>query len=163
MRKLALTALAAAALALPGTVSAQDATMTVTANVLAPLTVAVGQDLDFGDVLPGVTQTILSSTTGTAGRFDITGSGAAEVDLSFTTLPTDLSDGTNTMAITWNAGYGLTTTLQDAAFTPASGATTNLSGGNLFVFLGGEFTPAVDQVAGAYTADVTLTVSYTGN
>lgn len=164
MRKLALTALAAAVVALPGAVSAQDnATMTVTATVLGPINVAVDQALDFGDVLPGVTYSVLSSDVGSAGRFAITGNGTSEVDLDLGVLPAALSDGTNDIAITWNAGFGATATAQDGSFVPASGATTNLVGGALWVFLGGEITPAVDQAPGAYDADVTLTVTYTGS
>jgi hypothetical protein len=165
MRKLSLSALALLAIALPSAAAAQDnATMNVTANVLGPINVAVDRALDFGDVLPGVAYDIPSSDVGSAGIFAITGNGGSEVDLEFTTLPAELSDGTNTMTITWSAGYGSSIGAQDAAFTPASGATTALSGvGELFVFLGGAFTPAVDQATGAYDADVTLTVTYTGN
>lgn len=166
MRKLSLSALAVLALALPGAAAAQDnATMTVTANVLGPINVAVQQVLDFGDVLPGVPQDIPSTDVANSGIFAVTGNAGSEVDVAFTTLPAVLDDGgLNTMTVTWSAGYGDLATAQGTAFTAGSGATTTLTGaGELFVFLGGSFTPAVDQATGAYTADVTLTVSYTGN
>jgi hypothetical protein len=166
MRKLSLAALAVLALALPGTVAAQNpqATMTVTATVLSPLTVSVGQTLDFGDVLPGIAQSIASGDAN-AGRFEITGNPGSEVQLTFTALPANLTDGGNSMAITWSAGYGVASTSQDGTFTPAAGTAQYLEGatGNLFVFLGGAFTPATNQPAGTYTADVTLQVSYTGS
>lgn len=167
MRKLALTALAAAVVALPNAVSAQgpnqNATMTVNAQVLGPLDVTVAQALDFGSVLPGVTYTVNSDDVANAGIFAVTGAGAAQVELDFGTLPANLSDGTNTIPVTWNAGYGAAATAQDNSFAPAAGATTGLVSNQLFVFLGGEITPAPNQVAGNYDADVTLTVSYTGN
>jgi hypothetical protein len=35
-------------------------------------------------------------------------------------------------------------------------------GGHAAIFLGGKVIPSVNQTAGAYTADIVLTVSYTG-
>ena len=46
------------------------------ANVLAPITVAAGQNLDFGNVTPGVNKTV-AVTDATSGRFDATGQASA--------------------------------------------------------------------------------------
>jgi len=163
MRKLSFFTIAVFAFALPGIAAAQDATMTVTATVLSPLTVSVGPTLEFGDVLPGIAQSIASGDAN-AGRFDITGNPGSEVQLTFTALPANLTDGGNSIAITWSAGYGTATGTQAATFAPATGTAQNLdvTSGNLYVFLGGSFTPATTQPAGNYTADVTLEVTYTG-
>ena len=157
MRKFALTAAAAALLALPAAVSAQgpsnSGTMTVTANVLAPLDVTVPQSLLFDGVLPGVAQTIASSDVANAGIFSITGAGNAVVTLDFGTLPGVLTDGTNDITVTgWEAGYGATAGNQDVGFTAADGVSTSLSSGQLFVFLGGSIDPAVNLPAGSYSA-----------
>ena len=69
-----------------------------TANVLTPLTVGgTNSDLAFGDVFPGVNKTVLFSDA-TAGYWDVSGYGGAEVSLAFT-LPANLMNGATPMAI----------------------------------------------------------------
>ena len=95
-----------------------SASIQATATVLSALTVAAGQDLQFGNVTPGVNKTVAIADAG-AGRFDITKGANSGVTLSFT-LPTDLSDGTNLMPIgTWTGGWNTSQTPTGAtAFTP---------------------------------------------
>lgn len=169
MRNRMLTLVALAVLLLPAALMAQpnSATIQATATVLTPLTVAPVADLDFGTaVFPGVNVSV-APTDASAGQFDLSGVASAEVDLDFGTLPAQLAGPGDNMTISFSgtdAGYG---TLQPAqtAFDPASGALANLDAitGLLSVWIGGTVAPRADQAAGAYAADITLTVNYTGN
>lgn len=153
---------------LPSPAWAQNsADITAQANVLTPLTVTGQANLDFGNVFPGVNKTV-AITDATAGRWLVQGEGGAEVTLAFT-LPANLSDGANTLPISFGAGSaGYNTTNNPGAattFDPAAGATANLgvAPAELYVWIGGTVTPAVSQPAGLYTGTITLTVNYTGN
>lgn len=168
MRKHLIAVLAVAALALPANLAAQNnqGIITASANVQAPLNVSVDQGLSFGTVLPGVNKTVAPGDAA-AGRLQVAGAGIFQVSLDFGTLPTDLSDGgSNTMPIVFgagSAGHGTSSGSVGTTFDPATGANANLSAGTLWVFLGGQVQPAVDQAAGSYNADITVTVDYTGS
>ena len=99
----------------------------------------------------------------------ITGQDGAEVQLTFTNLPANLTSGANSLPIVYGADAAAYHT-SDApgsgtSFNPAAGATTNLDAatGQLYVWIGGEVQPPETQPAGNYTATITLNVSYTGN
>ena len=83
------------------------------------------------------------------------------------TLPTNLTFGANNLPIgTWTGQHNATNTVPGTAFTPSAASTLAVLAagtGNRFVFIGATVTPAVAQVAGAYTGTVTMNVVYTGN
>jgi hypothetical protein len=144
------------------TAQAQSGDIQATANVLASISVATGQDLVFGNVTPGVNKTVLL-TDATAGRFDATGAAGAGVQINFI-LPTDLSNGSDLLPI---AGWdGCWNTVNDAsagcvgANMGGSTAGAFSGGGLLYVFVGATVSPAAAQAVGAYSAVVTMTLSY---
>jgi len=144
------------------TAQAQSGNIQATANVLASISVAQGRALDFGNVTPGVNKTV-ALTDATSGRFDATGAAAAGVQITFT-LPTDLASGGDNLPI---AGWtGCWNTANDASAGCAAanmGGSTNGSfsaGGLLYVFVGATVSPGAAQAAGAYSANVTMTLSY---
>lgn len=157
MRNSIITFAAAALLALPGAISAQSNTAQIDAiaTVLSPIDVTAGVDLDFGQVLPGVPTQVLPVNGGT---FTVSGAADQDVIVDFD-LPLTLADGTLTMPVTFDAGYGagapVTGLDPNADVTVGLGAT-----GGWDVFLGGTVLPAVDQAAGNYAGTVTLTVAY---
>lgn len=140
-----------------------NASITATATVQTPINVQGAQQLNFQNVFPGVNKTVAATDLANAGRFDVTGQAGSPVTLSFG-LPASLSDGSNTMPIaTFTGVHALVNTQAGGiGFTPSGGATTSLSpgGGLLFVWLGAQVQPATNQVAGVYTASVTMTVVY---
>jgi hypothetical protein len=165
-----LAAVVTASVLLSTPAAAQNQTdsdqLTATAVVAAAIDVARVSDLDFGTVMPNFGRTILFTDAG-AGHFQVTGAAAAEVALSFSILPASLSDGTNTLPVSFTA---LHNTAADptggTTFDPAVGESgTNLDAttGTLHVYVGGTVTAADTQVAGTYTAQVELTAAYTGN
>lgn len=161
--------------------SAQDVTTgQAMANVLAILAVTSVQDLDFGNILQGVTATVARTSAANAGIFQISGEGTTNNEVSiYMQLPDYL----------WNSTPGsqdrLTIFFKDTDCTidttngtpdaPGAGALVgedphNLPdtgiGGNdnvVRIYLGGSVYPAVDQRAGAYSADIILTAAYTGD
>jgi len=165
---LALAVAVSAAISAPA--KAQNQTdsdqLTATAVVAAAITVARVSDLDFGTVMPNFGRTILFTDAG-AGHFQVTGAANAEISLAFSILPASLSDGTNTLPVTFTARHN---TAADptggTTFDPSVGVPgTNLdaTNGELHVYVGGTVTAAGTQVAGTYTAQVELTAAYTGN
>jgi len=165
MRSITKLSLVVAALVLTGpALQAQtnNASITATASVQTPINVVGAQQLSFGNVFPGVNKTVAATDLSNAGRFDVTGQASTPVTLSFT-LPATLSSGGNTMPIVSFTGvYALLATqVGGFLFAPAAGANPTLSGtGALFVWVGAQVQPATNQVAGVYTASVTMTVVY---
>jgi len=141
---------------------AQSANITATANVFQAITVTGAQNLDFGNVFPGVNKTIPVSA-GSAGRFDLTGQLSAPVQVAFT-LPANLVNGANNLPIgTWTGCTNPTTSPAGCtSFTPSGTATTTgfSAAGAVSVFVGATVTPGAAQPAGAYTGTITLTANY---
>ena len=164
MRKLSTLALAAFGLVALTTVAqaqVNNASITATATVQTPLAVTAAANLDFQNVFPGVVKTIAVGDA-TAGRWDVLGQASAPVSLNFT-LPANLAFGANLMPIgSWTGNHNGTASPTGTAFTPSGTPTAAaLSGtGQLFVYIGATVTPTTNQVAGSYTAAVTLTVLY---
>src|SRR5712664_3167255 len=165
MRSITKLSLLVAALVLTGTTlqaQTNNASITASASVQTPINVVGAQQLSFGNVFPGVNKTVAASDLTNAGRFDVTGQASTPVTLSFT-LPATLSSGGNTMPIVSFMGvYALVATqVGGFVFAPAAGANPTLSGsGALFVWVGAQVQPATNQVAGVYTASITMTVVY---
>ncbi len=147
--------LAAATLLLPGLASAQS--------------VVVNQDLTFGYVYPGVPKEVDQATAGSAAEFLITGTAGDEVSISFA-LPTYMSQNGYTMQILFpQTGCAL-----DSSSTPDQSSppvddldpydviTYRLGSAGLTVWLGGKVVPKLAQPPGDYSADIVVTVAYTG-
>ena len=139
-----------------------SANIQATATVLSAVTVAAGNDLQFGNVTPGVNKTIAIADAG-AGRFDVTKAATQGVTLSFT-LPTNLTDGGNNLPIgTWTGGWNTSATPAGAtAFTPSAAGTNTAAtaGTGIVVYVGATVSPGGAQVAGNYSGTVTMSVVY---
>lgn len=168
MRKLSLTLVAGAfalVVAAPQASAQQSASIQATAQVQTPLTVTGVNNLDFGNVFPGVNPTVLLTDAG-AGHFSVLGVLNAEVDLSFSSLPATLVSGVNSIALSYTGGWNTAANPGTAtAFTPSAGLIQRLDAatGELHVYLGGTLTVPANQAAGLYQATITLDAAYTGN
>ncbi len=133
-----------------------------------PLRVFGTRQLRFGDVLPGVPNSV-DYRDANAGRWFLIGMPGAEVDLSFISLPGDLDDGASSalpVCYPTQAGYYTFNFVNAAsAFDPQAGTTARLHPfwGFMFVWLGAEVKPTVGQNPGGYKNQIVLDVSYTGN
>jgi hypothetical protein len=141
------------------------------ATVVTSMSVSGSHDLDFGSVTPGVPKSVQKETAGSAGEWLIAGSASAEVTVDFD-LPPALSHSVSGQLMP------LSFTSTDASYSDGSGSqsaptgTLNPNGpstidigpgGSLLIWIGGTVAPTVSQTGGDYSADITLTVTYTGN
>lgn len=161
MLKAALVLAALAATAQQAQAQASS-NVTATATVAAALSATTTQNLAFGTVIPGFNKTV---TAANGGIVLFSGGAGAEVSVSFTALPANLTSGSNNLPITYTAGWTQTSGGALTSFTPSSGATANLhaTSGELYVHVGGTVAPAGAQAAGTYTGTITVQASYTGN
>src|SRR5256885_16138425 len=153
MRSITKLSLVVAAVVLTGTAlqaQTNNASITATANVQTPINVLGAQQLNFGNVFPGVNKSIAATDLTNAGRFDVTGQANSPVTVSFT-LPATLGSAGNTMPIVSYTGVHAQNNAQTGgtAFSPGSGATPSLDGsGALWGWGGGPVQPAANQAAG---------------
>ena len=151
-----------------------------TATVQAALVVTATNSLIFGNVLQGVAKTVANNVDASSGQFAVTGQGSAGIS-DHMTLPTymALADGSDRMTIAFSntdaivdttvatpstavAGDGwLDINPRDLNSVAPSGVVVGLAG-QTNIYLGGKVTPAIDQKAGAYTADIICSVAYNG-
>jgi hypothetical protein len=181
--KISKLAVVMASLMMAGSAMAQTsaiATGTANAMVIAPITIAPGNNLEFGNVVAGAgtvtiapaggrTDSVAALTPGTqlgtvnAASFNVTGQGAFTYAI---TLPP--------AAIELKNVASPTSTMTVSAFTVAAGATGSVANnsssligtlGNLAVGagtlnVGATLNVASSQVPGAYTGTYTITVAY---
>ena len=162
--------------------NAQDvANGSASATVVAALTVAATSPLAFGTVYQGVPKSI-SKNVADAAIFDIAGQANADL-LLYLSLPEFMATATgdDRMVIAFgSATADIDTALAAQPGDPASFTDGwqgedphNLMGvvgadpclgdaGFCAIFIGGKVIPTLDQTAGAYSADIILTVSYQG-
>jgi len=140
-----------------------NAFIQASADVQTPINVTGVQPLAFGNVFPGVIKLVDPSDLTNAGRFDVTGQASAPVTLSFT-LPAALGSGPNSMPIDNYSAIRAQDAMQSVGpllFAPGAANGATLSGtGALFVWVGARVTPTVNQAAGLYTGNITMTVVY---
>jgi len=146
-----------------------------TATVQTPLTVTATAALAFGTVFQGVPKSVAVNSAN-AGVFTITGQAGTGISV-YLQLPDYMStsSGDDRMVIAFSStdcsidttgivdptgaivGWVGTNPYSLPATVTVSGA-----GASSAIFLGGSVNPSVDQAAGAYTADIILTVAYNG-
>ncbi len=177
--KIGLVALATLAMLTVPATQAQDVTTgSASATVLAVLAVSATQALAFGNVYQGVAKTQDETSDANSGIYTITGQASAVISCHFQ-LPeyVALANGSDRMTIAFSSTDATFSILAAAApstpSAPGAGATLNTNPRNLTgtaigaagtsqIFLGGKVIPSVNQAAGAYSADIVLTVAYTG-
>jgi len=133
-------------------------------------TVSTTNDLQFGNIYPGIPKEVLKTDVGSAAEFYITGTQGAEVAIDFT-LPTYMNlGGFNMQLIFYETSVAL-----DSSATPNQSSppvddldpwqtiTYRIGSNGLTVWLGGKLVPQLVQPPGDYNADIVVTVTYTGN
>ena len=157
-------------------IAAQDVAVgQATATVQTPLTVTATAALAFGTIFQGV-PTSVTEDNASAGIFTITGQAGSGISL-FLQMPDYMStaSGDDRMVILFSTtDCAIDTTANADPTTFGSGWQNqnpyNLPSGVIIgtgstqtaLFIGGSVNPTVDQTAGAYTADIILTVAYNG-
>ncbi len=163
---------------IPGFSYGQDvANGLAVANVLTALSVTAVQDLDFGNVLQGVAKDVPNNDALNSGIFLITGEGGAGISV-YIALPAYLATATGDDRMT--VGFGSTdctidstTNVDPSTFgdgwqdvnpfnIPSNLVVGSVGPNQTAIFLGGRVIPSVDQTSGPYSADIIVTVAYTG-
>ena len=157
---------------LTGVVAAQErATILATATVVSSLTIVGTNNLQFGTVTPGVNKSIDKATLGFAGEWTITGTNSAELSIQFalpdSLLTTDSLSGLRITFASSDASYG---SLPAQQTTPVgvidpNGPSARRLGvnGQMLIWIGGTVFPRISQTGGDYSAEILLTVAYTGS
>ena len=153
---------------------AQSTSAKITVSASIPQTVAVtgGQDVSFGSILPGVTESI-ETTDSRSGRIKISGQPGSEIFFSFT-LPTTLTSGSDTLTVAFDkTSAAVAESANLASFVargdPRTGFAARLGTGNngipgeLYLALGCTVAPRPDQLSGVYSGEIHVTIVYTGN
>ncbi len=132
--------------------------------------ITVNNNLVFGEVFPGIPKTIDKANAGAAAEFQVTGTAGFEVTLDFT-LPTYMNQSGFNMPLIFKQ----TDCALDSSATPDQSnpgyddlnpwhtITYRFGLNGMTVWLGGTVVPRLNQVNGAYTQLIVLTVTYTGN
>jgi len=121
------------------------------------------RDLTFGEVFPGIPETVLSSDPRHHGLFEIQGTRDSPVRIEFV-LPSALQSAAGAqLPIAFAQGDGQADAgrgrFQGQYFDPRTPLVTNLgANGKLWVRLGGTVLPTRDQAGGAYFATISITV-----
>ncbi|MBN1212728.1 MAG: hypothetical protein JXA92_09140 [candidate division Zixibacteria bacterium] len=155
----------------PGVWAQESGIIQATATVLSSLTIIGNHDLQFGTVTPGINKAVDKSSVGFAGEWLINGVAGAEISLDFT-LPDSL------ILVDSTVGMRVNFSSTDASYSDGTGNQATPTGvinpngpsahdlgpaGDMTVWIGGTVYPSISQTGGDYTADVILTVAYTGS
>lgn len=155
-----------------GSILAQErAAIQALATVVSSLSIVGTNNLQFGTVTPGVTKSVDKASIGFAGEWEITGTASAELTVDFT-LPDTMRtvDSLGAMRIDFSAtdvsfsdGTG-NQTAPNGTLNPNGPSVRRIgAGGTMTVWIGGTVYPRVSQTGGDYSAEIMLTVAYTGS
>ena len=167
----AIVALVIALAAPQAAAQGESAIIQATATVITSLAITGTQDLRFGVVVPSMNKTVSKTTVGEAGEWTVSGTVNAELQLTFTlpdslmheSQPVGMNISFNATDASYDNGTGGGQTLPLGTINPNSASTERLGpAGAMTVWIGGMVIPRLSQTGGNYTADVTLTVAYTG-
>jgi hypothetical protein len=136
----------------------------------AAQTVTATNDLQFGNIFPGIPKEVLKTEVGAAAEFFISGTAGAEVAIDFT-LPTYMNmGGANMQMIFYETSAALDSSATPDQSSPAvdnldpwQTITYRIGSAGLTIWLGGKLVPKLVQAPGGYAADIVVTVTYTGN
>ena len=173
--KLVVAAVALWLISLP--VSALDFTDgAASGTVLTIIAASATQDLAFGNIFQGVPKSIGYNNDASSAIFTVTGEASAGINLQLI-LPeyVSLSDGSDRMTIIFSSTAAAvdTTTVTPSTVSASDGwinqnpynlpaAAVIGSAGTTKIYLGGKIVPSTDQIPGAYSGDLVLSVTYNG-
>lgn len=140
----------------------QDADVNIDAEVLQSLSITTDQNVDFGEILPGGTHTIDPETDETErGELSITGEAEEAIQITFSETET-LGHDTEADELTFTSNLiGHESDAPGSATEIVSGeAETLSSGGDFYLWLGGDLEVPSDASSGSYSGEATISVEY---
>jgi len=139
-----------------------NASVAITARVVAPLTINNVRDMDFGIIAQGQSPTI-AATDNASAQFAITKSAAAPVNLTWMLPATLAGPSSGTIAISYLGSYTTNLVTTATAYTPGTDANLNTAiaaASTVNLNLGATLTTTGSTPVGNYTGTVTLTINY---
>ncbi|MEE9442185.1 MAG: hypothetical protein V3V99_05915 [candidate division Zixibacteria bacterium] len=154
------------------TLAQESGTIQAIATVVSSLQVIGINNLNFGTVTPGVNKSVNKADAGFAGEWQVNGTPSAQMTVDIAIPPVLMhSDSSATLIVTYTStdasyddGTGGGQSNPSGTLDPNGQSILNLGpGGTMNVWIGGTAQPTVAQTGGNYSADVVLSVAYTGN
>ena len=154
----------------PWSVVATALLLLVSVGGVSAQSITVNNNLVFGEVFPGIPKVIDKAAAGSAAEFHVAGTAGSEVSLDFD-LPTYINQSGFNMQVVFRQ----TDCAVDSSATPDQSnpgypdlnpwhtITYSLGLNGLTVWLGGTVVPRLNQINGAYTGLIVLTVTYIEN
>lgn len=140
----------------------QDADVNIDAEVLQSLSITTDQNVDFGDILPGGTHTIDPETDETErGELSITGEAEEAILITFSETVT-LEHDTEADELTFTPdliGNDSDDTGGASEITSEEPETLS-SGGDFYLWLGGDLEVPSNASSGSYSGEATISVEY---
>lgn len=130
-----------------------------TTQVIKALTINKNQDLDFGTVPQGVTETI-PVTSANAVKLTVDGQANFDVAVTYSAPSVLTTSGGDELSFSAVIKANSTDQPSNASALSSGDAVTLNSSGNYYIYLGGSVTAASNQVPGFYTGNVTFDVEY---
>lgn len=161
------TGLLVALAVVPASLDAQSSgPVTLSASVVAPLSVSPVAPLDFGVAKRNRTTTVAYSDVG-AGQLVLTATPGAQVQLQWT-LPTQLATlaGSTIPLSAWTGCHNATqsATTGCTVYTPSSTPfTVTLTSGSRYFYIGASVSTTNATPTGSYAATIQLSAAYAGN
>lgn len=130
----------------------------------------VVNNLQFGNIIPGIPKVIDKSNAGSAAEFYVSGIAGNEVSIEFS-LPTYMNDaGSNMQLVFSETDCAIDTTASPDQSSPIFDDLDpwhpliyRLGSNGMTIWLGGMSIPKLIQTPGDYSATIVITVTYTGN
>ncbi|MEZ5358594.1 MAG: hypothetical protein R3F48_07145 [Candidatus Zixiibacteriota bacterium] len=141
-----------------------------TADSILAQNVTVVNNLQFGNILPGIPKTIDKANAGSAAEFYVSGVAGSEISVEFT-LPTYMNDaGSNMQMVFGETDCSIDTTASPDQSNPIFDdldpwhpLVYRLGSNGMTIWLGGMAIPKLLQTPGDYSSVIVITVTYTGN
>lgn len=139
---------------------AQSATVPVTANILAALSIQhISGNLDFGNIVVTGSPQTPQKTPDNGAVFEVTGNNNTSVTVTFNNVT--LSNGSSgTMTFTPNVEHTTTNNYSGATTVTSGNQITLTSGGKAWLWVGGSLSVAANQEPGSYSGNFTISVAY---
>lgn len=164
MNKLAILAVSAAALAVPAMASAQVGNITAEATVNSVFSDGAVGNVEFPGVNPGETAAVnVDGSVGTPGFIEFGYNASYKITAS--TLPATLTDGTNTLPVSWECGTSNAVGSNPGSSAPCADGdvvhtnNTVTEAGTVVLWLGGSIDVPIGTLAGTYAENITFTIS----
>ncbi|MEG8947909.1 DUF4402 domain-containing protein [Rosettibacter firmus] len=139
---------------------AQSASVQVSANILAALSIQhISGNLDFGNIVVTGSPQTPTKTPDNGALFEVTGNNNTPVTVTFNNV-TLSNGGSGSMTFTPDVEHTTSSSYSGATPISSGNQVTLTSGGKAWLWVGGSLAVAADQEPGSYSGTFTISVAY---